>query len=159
MILKLINVKCLEVPFICSPLAQGQAIDWMKKNYPQLDGLALAGDSTELENLEVHILLGAGFLWHIMMGEIQQEKDENEPVVIGTHFGYVLSGPVSNMPPTQLSRVHFSCTHVLRMSTAQCEAQVIVNCEESSSQQKLNQMFGLNILGIFKSDSVNEKLL
>ena len=28
-----INVKCLKVPFICSPLTQGQAIDWAKKNY------------------------------------------------------------------------------------------------------------------------------
>ena len=51
-----------------------------------------------------------------MTGEIQQGKDENEPVAIGTHFGYVLSGPVSNMPRTLLSWVNLSCTHVLRVS-------------------------------------------
>ena len=100
-----INVKCLEVPFICSPLTQGQANDWARKNYSHLEGLTLADDGAELENLEVHILLGADFLWHIMTGEIQQRKDENKPVAIGTHFGYVLSGPVSNMPPTLLSRL------------------------------------------------------
>ena len=108
-----INVKCLEVPLICSPLTQGQAIDCVRKNYSHLEGLTLADDSSELENLEVHILLGADFLWHIMTGEIQQVKDENEPVAIGIHFGYVLSGPVSNMPQTLLSRVNLSCTHVL----------------------------------------------
>ena len=57
-----INVKCLEVPFICSPLTQGQAVDWARKNYSHLEGLTLADDSTDLENLEVHILLGAEFL-------------------------------------------------------------------------------------------------
>ena len=34
-----INVKCLEVPFISSPLMQGQAIDWARKNYSHLEGL------------------------------------------------------------------------------------------------------------------------
>ena len=46
-------------------------------------------------------------------GEIQQGKDENEPVAIGTHFGYMLSGPVSNTPQTLLSWENLSCTHVL----------------------------------------------
>ena len=95
-------------------------------------------DSTELENLKVHILLGADFLWRIMTGEIQQWKDENEPVAISTHFGYVLLTPVSNMPATLLSRVNLSCTHLLRVSAAQCEAPVIVNYEDSSNQRKLN---------------------
>ena len=40
---------------------QGQAIEWARKNYSHLEGLNLADDSTELENLEVYILLGADF--------------------------------------------------------------------------------------------------
>ena len=32
-----INVKCLEVPFICSPLTQGQEIDWARENYSHLE--------------------------------------------------------------------------------------------------------------------------
>ena len=94
-----------------------------------------------------------------MTGDIQQGKDENEPVAIGTHFGYVLSGPVSNMPRTLLSRVNLSCTHVMRVSAAQCEAPVIVNYEDSSNQRKLNQMFELDTLGISESNSVHETFL
>ena len=123
------------------------------------EGLTLADDSTELENLEVHILLGADFLWRIMTGEIQQGKDENEPVAIDTHFSYVLSGPISNMPPALLSRVNLSCTYVLKVSASQCEARVVVNCEDSSNQEKLNQMFELDPLGISESDSVYETFL
>ena len=112
-------------------------------------------DSTERANLEVHILLEADFLWHIMKGEIQQ----GEPVAIGSHFGYVLSGPVSNMPPTPLSRVNLSCTNVLRLSAAQCEIPAIVNYEDSSNQRKLNQMFELDTLGILESDSIHKTFL
>ena len=56
-----IDVKCLEVSFICSLLRQGQMIDWAMKNYSHLEGLTSADDSTELENLEIHILLGQIF--------------------------------------------------------------------------------------------------
>ena len=94
-----------------------------------------------------------------MTGEIQQGKDETEPVAIGTHFGYMLSGPVSNMPLTLLSRIKLSCTQVLRVSATQCEASVIVNSEDSSNQEKLNQMFELDTLGISESDSVHETFL
>ena len=82
---------------IHTPLTQGQTTDWARKNYSYSEGLTLADDNTDLENIEVHIMLGADFLWLIMTGEIQQGKDENEPVAISTHFGYVPSGPVSNI--------------------------------------------------------------
>ena len=89
-------------------------------------------------------------------GKIQQGKDENQPVAIGTHFGYVLSAPVSNMPRTLLSRVNLSCTHVMRVSAAQCKTPVNVNYDDSSDQIKLDQMFELDTLGVSENDSVHE---
>ena len=58
-----------------------------------------------------------------------------------------------------LSRIKLSCTQVLRVSATQCEAPVIVNSEDSSNQEKLNQMFELDTLGISESDSVHETFL
>ena len=63
------------------------------------------------------------------------------------------------MPPAVLSRVTLSCTHVKKVSAVQCEASVMVNCEDSSNQEKLNQRFELDTLGISKSDSVHEIFL
>ena len=48
-----------------------------------------------------------------MTGEIIK-GEENEPVAIGSKFGWVLSGPVINMPRTLLSNVNLTTTHVLR---------------------------------------------
>ena len=66
----------------------------MKGNFQYLKGLKLAdyppGSQTELE---VDVLLGSDLIWRTMMGKIIQ-GEENEPVAIGTKFGWVLSGPV-----------------------------------------------------------------
>ena len=137
-----------EVPFICSPVTQCQAIDWAKKNYSHLEGLTLADDSIDLEDLEVHTLLGADFFWRIMTAEIQQGKEAccRDQYQICYQHCYI-------------TRVNLSCSHVLRVSAAQCEALVIVNYEDSSNQRKLNQMFELDTLGISESNSVYETFL
>ena len=88
----------------------------MKGNFQYLKGLKLAdyppGSQAELE---VDVLLGSDFMWRTMTGEIIQ-GEENEPVAIGTKFGWVLSGPVENMPRTLLSNVNLTATHVLRVN-------------------------------------------
>ena len=147
-----LEVNALEVPMICSPLLQGETIRWAKSNFHYLKGLKLADyPSGPHPDLEVDILLGSDFMWRTMTGEIIQ-GEENEPVAIGSKFGWVLSGPVINMQRTLLSNVNLTTTHVLR---ADYQPVVEMNQDEVLDI-KVNQLFDLESVGIQETDSVHE---
>ena len=150
-----LEVNALEVPMICSPLLQGQTIRWAKGNFQYLKRLKLAdyppGSQAELE---ADVLLGSDFMWRTMTGEIIQ-GEENEPVAIGTKFGWVLSGPVENMPRTLLSNVNLTATHVLRVD----HQPVLEQNKDEMLEKRVNQLFDLETLGISETDSVHELFL
>ena len=88
----------LEVDQICSPL-KGQAIRWAQKEYPHLQGLKLADFPSETETeLEIDLMLGGDTLWPIMTSEIVHGPSKDQSVAVGTKFGWVLAGPVNNVP-------------------------------------------------------------
>ena len=147
-----LEVNALEVPMVCSPLLQGETIRWVKSNFHYLKGLKLADyPSGPHPDFEVDILLGSDFMWRTMTGEIIQ-GEENEPVAIGSKFGWVLSGPVINMPRTLLSNVNLTTTHVL-----QADYQSVVEMNQDEVLDiKVNQLFDLESIGIQETDSVHE---
>ena len=59
-------------------------------------------------------------LWSIMTSEIVHGPSEDQPVAVGTKFGWVLAGPVNNVPRSLLSCVNLKKAHVLH---------VVVDCE------------------------------
>ena len=93
----------LEVDQICSPL-EGQAIRWAQKEYPHLQGLKLADFPSETETeSEVDLMLGGDTLWPIMTSKIVHGPSKDQPVAVGTKFGWMLAGPVNNVPRSLLN--------------------------------------------------------
>ena len=147
----------LEVDQICSPL-KGQAIRWAQKEYPHLQGLKLADFPSETETeLEVDLMLGGDTLWPIMTSEIVHGSSKDQPVAVGTKFGWVLAGPVNNVPRSLLSCVNLTKAHVLHVDV-ECEPRVSSYSNESDQvmDQKVSELFELEALGITEIDSVHE---
>ena len=107
-----IETNALVQETICSPL-QGQEVKFAKEHYAHLFDLDLADESPGPQ-AEINILIGADVMWKILTGEVRRGEKPNEPVALGTHLGYVLSGPISDMPRSKLSSVNLNATHVLR---------------------------------------------
>ena len=152
------EIKALEVPSICSPL-QGQAIRQAKSQYAHLNGLKLADYPPDtVQDLSVDILLGCDVMWKIMTGEIIRGHCEESPVAIGTHFGWVLSGPVENIHGSLQTSVNLVITSSLRTDTQP----VVVDYYDSVlhadniMERKIDDLFNLEALGISEIDSVHE---
>ena len=150
----------LEVDQICSPL-KGQSIRWAQKEYPHLQGLKLADFPSETETeLEVDLMLGGDTLWPIMTSEIVHGQSKEQPVAAGTKFGWVLAGPVNNVPRSLLSCVNLMKAHFLRIDV-ECEPRVSSYSNESDQfmDQKVSELFELEALGITEIDLVHENFV
>ena len=113
----------LEVHQICSSLKR-QAIRWAQKEYPHLKGLKLADFPSETETeLEVDLMLDGDTLWPIMTSEIVHGPSKDQPVAVGTKFGWVSAGPVNSVPRSLPSCVNLTKAHVLRVDV-ECEPRV-----------------------------------
>ena len=73
-------------------------------NYNHLKNLKLV-DSSDKEIKDLEFLIGLDYYYQIVTGEIIREKN-NEPIVLGSIFGWVLSGNFLD-----ISRVHLNITH------------------------------------------------
>ena len=83
-----IEIKALEVPSICSPI-QGQAVRWAKNQYNYLKGLNLADYPQKTKtDLEVDLLIGANFMWHLMTNEVVK-GNQSKPLL---QLGHILVG-------------------------------------------------------------------
>ena len=152
------DIKALEVPSICSPL-QGQAIRPAKSQYAHLNGLKLADYPPEtVQDLSVDILLGCDVMWKIMTGEIVRGHCEESPVAIGTHFGWVLSGPVENIHGSLQTSVNLVVTSALRTDAQPVVVDYhdLVSYADSIMGKKVDDLFNLEALGISEINSVHE---
>ena len=75
----------------------------------------------------------------------------NEPVALGTHLGYVLSGPISDMLRSKLSSVNFNATHVLRCASVPAKPL-------ESLETQVKRFWDLDGVGIMETDTVHETL-
>ena len=150
----------LEVYQICSPL-KGQAIRLVQKECPHLQGLKLAYFPSETETeLKVDLMLGGDTLWSIMTSEIVHGPLKDQPVAVGTKFGWVLAGPVNNVPRSLLSCVNLMKAHGLHVDV-ECEPRVSGYSNESDQfmDQTVSELFELEALGITEIDSVHENFV
>ena len=77
--------------------------------------------------------------------EVRRGEKPNEPVALGTQLGYVLSGPISDMPRSKLSSVNLNATHILRCASVPAETQV-------------KRFWDLDSVGIMETDTVHKIL-
>jgi hypothetical protein len=82
-----IEVRALAFPVICSPVATRVDI----AEFPQLDGLEFADEINGASEI-IDILLGAGYYYEVVTGEII--KGEMGPTAVQSKFGWLLAGPV-----------------------------------------------------------------
>ena len=68
-------------------------------------------------------------------------------MAVSTTVGWVLSGPVKNLPNERLSSIQFSSTHVLRVDTSN---------NEDSLYKDFEKLWDLDSIGIRESDTVHE---
>ena len=142
-----IETNALVQETICS-LLQGQEVKFAKEHHAHLFDSDLVDESPGIK-VEINILIGAYVIWKILTGEVRQGEKPNEPVALGTHLGYVLSRPISDMPRSKLSSVNLNATHVLRCALAPA------NPLESLETQ-VKRFWGLDSVGIIETDTVNE---
>ena len=95
-----------------------------------------------------------------MTSEIVHGPSKDQPVAVGTKFGWVLAGPVNNVPRSLLSCVNLTKAHVLRVDV-ECEPRVSSYSNESDQfmDQKVSELFELEALGITEIDTVHENFV
>ena len=94
-----------------------------------------------------------------MTNEVVKGESEQTPVAIGTHFGWVLLGQVLNIFRSLLSSVNLTATQVMRVD---CQTPVVDAYQESvdkSMEQRVNDLYELEALGIIELDSVHETFI
>ena len=124
---------------------QGQYLKHAVKSYPHLSNLQLADDCEG--HAPIDVLVGADQYWNLVTGGVA--RGESGPAAIHTKLGWVLSGPVKEIPVQSNSSTNVIATHVLK-----CE--VAVNPEKHSVEtldKTLQQFWELESLGIKPNES------
>ena len=74
--------------------------------------LDLADEFPEAE-AHVDILIGADVMRGFMSGETRRGESPNSPIAIATKLGWVLSGPMAEIPKSKMSSVNLNATRVV----------------------------------------------
>eukprot|EP00794_Sanderia_malayensis_P004439 gene4439-5032_t len=133
-----ITISAFVVKTICSPVSS-QAIDVAKNMYSHLKGLILADSGSGAEDVEIDVLIGADYVYTVMLDKVVRGEHSNSPVATATRFGYVLNGPVQ-LPGNTIVSSNIISSHVLKSSV------IIYNDEVLSNQVK--QFWDIESVGI-----------
>ena len=142
------TLNAFAVPHICNDL-QGQDLEWVKKRYPSLKNIEFADVCPASNTMQIDLLIGSDYIWDFFDGKSVrgEESGQGGPVAVSTKVGWVLSGPVENLPREKLSSIQFSSTHVLRT-----ESRVV----DDTLQGDLDRLWDLDSVGIRDKDTVLE---
>lgn len=88
-----LELPLYSVPMICVQLSH-QPISLCKTTCDHLMPLNLANFDNGVAEMPVDILIGSDHYWTVVTGEVV--RGETGPIAIGTHLGWVLSGPTSS---------------------------------------------------------------
>lgn len=105
-----LRLSLYVVPMICEPLVS-QPIATCVAESQHLASLELADHADGETNLDVDVLVGSDYYWHLVTGGVS--RGTQGPVAIHTKLGWVLSGPASAAELTH-SSTNLVTTHVLR---------------------------------------------
>ena len=152
-----IKVDVLVTPLICSPL-QGQEVKLAKETFPHLFNLDLADEFPEAE-AHVDILIGADVMWRFMNGETRQRESPNSLIAIATKLGWVLSGPMAEIPKSKMSSVNLNATMCCLWQTVEFRLRQMTFFKTEVLQNQVNRFWELESIGIVdkESDSVHEE--
>lgn len=131
-----ITISAICVPLVSSPI-QNQFLQDTPKKYPHLSSLNLADDCNG--DAQIDILIGADQYWNIVTGGTI--RHESGPTAIHTKLGWVLSGPINEMPTKTADSVNLTSTHVLK-----CQATNPIS--HGSWDPQLEKFWNLESLGI-----------
>lgn len=91
---------------ICVDL-QGEA--WVKATYPSLRDIEVADACPDNSPTHVDLLIGSDYIWNFFDGQTIWGRSQVK-VVHPTKGGWVLSGPVENLPREKLRSIQFCLT-------------------------------------------------
>ena len=91
----------------------------MRENYPHLRDIEFADSLSDNGPMKIDLLIGSDYIWNFFNLSTTRgdESVECGPVAVSATVGWVLSGPVKNLPKERLSSIHFSSTHILRVGS------------------------------------------
>ena len=134
-----LEIEVLEVPSITT--LRNVHPETMKDSYDHLKNIPFT-DVSEKENLTVHLLIGADNLWLLQKGDtIRGENDQ--PVAIETSLGWTLSGPISQEEGA---------------TSQSASVNVTITSQPDRIEQRLNQLWDFESLGIQEEDEVQDEL-
>ena len=90
-----IHLTAYAVTVACSPILN-QPIRFAIENYEHLQGLKLAENNYDSDSQDINILLGTDQMWNFFCGQII--RGQEGPVATLSKSGWLLSGPVNNLP-------------------------------------------------------------
>jgi len=127
----------VEVPMICEPLVSQPIAICVAENR-HLASLDLADFSDGEASLEVNVLIGSNYYWHLVTEGVS--RGIHGPVAIHTKLGWVLSGPASTEGLTNCS-TNLVTTHDLIRVDSQPD-------EPDSLGEQLRAFWDLESLGV-----------
>ena len=144
-----ISLNAYAVPVICSTI-YNQPVEFAVQRYNHLKGLTLAEDLMQDSHAEINTLLGSDQIWNFLNG--QTIRRQGGPVAVSTKFGYVLSGPVNNVPFEEVI-TNFVTAHALKADAMEVTSQEILDSH-------MKHFYDLETLGISSKEvSVHEEFL
>ncbi len=138
-----LELPFFSVPMICEPLSH-QPISLCKATCNHLMSINLADFDDGDAEMPVDILIGSDHYWTVVTGEVV--RGETGPAAIGTHLGWVLSGPTC-WADEGASAVNVITAYALRIDSHDVKT-------DEGMNQTLQQFWNLESLGI-RSDEPN----
>ncbi len=89
-----ISISASTFPVICTALPSRVNIE----DYPHIQDLELA-ENFDNNHDTIDVLIGSDYYWDIIMSE--SVRADYGPTAINSKFGWVLSGPVSNLSASE----------------------------------------------------------
>ena len=122
----------------------------LKKRYLSLKNIEFADECPASSTMQSDFLTGSDCIWDFfdcksIRGE---ESVQGDPLAVSTKVGWVLSGPVENLPREKLSIIQFSSTHVLRT-----ESKVV---DDTLQGDLPGRLWDLDSVGIRDKDTLLE---
>ena len=109
-----LEMSLLAVPLICKPLTAQPTIQALE-NCEHLEGIELADPSCSDEDLKIDVLIGSDHYWKLVTGGVI--RGLKGPTALQTRVGWVLSGPLEELPTVNHSSasLHTTTIHTLKI--------------------------------------------
>ena len=138
-----IYLTAYSIQVSCSQICD-QPVKFAAEKYEHLQGLQSTDNTVSESDLEITILIGSDQIWNYINGSTI--RGQSGPIALESKLGYILSGPVENVPRRiNDSSVNLEVTHILK-AIATVEASDTLCAQTVDSKTK--EFFDLETIGI-----------